>query len=174
MLWYMAGEASLTTVYRSADANAETDATAIKNLLIKEGLNPVLVDDTVPGVLSGTWEVRVPTEESSIAEDVVSQVDQDEPGTPDPSAEFDMVPLTDSEGMLSEMEAISIKSILDASGITAVIIGTSQLPNLGFEVQVAEADLARARQIIAEAQAAGPAGAAEAESATEPPDQKGS
>ncbi len=171
----MAGEASLTTVYRSADANAETDATAIKNLLIKAGLNPVLLDDTVPGVLSGTWEVRVPPEEFSFAEEVVSQVDQDEPGAPDPSSEFDMVPLADTEGgALSEIEAISIKSILDASGITAVVMGTSQLPNLGFQVQVAEADLARARQVIAEAQAAGPAAAAEAESATEPLDQKGS
>jgi hypothetical protein len=169
----MAGEASLTTVYRSADANAETDAAAVKNLLIKAGLNPVLVDDTISGVVSGTWEVRVPAEEVSYAEEMIEQIDQEEPGSPDPSAAYDLVPVAATEGVLSEMEAISIKTILDASGINAVIVGTSQLPNLGFEVQVAETDAERARQTIAEAQAAGPAGAVEAESATEPPDQKG-
>ena len=169
----MAGEASLTTVYRSADANAETDAAAVKNLLIKAGLNPVLIDDTVPGVVSGTWEIRVPAEEVSYAEEMIEQIDQDDPGAPDPSAEYNLVPVAATEGVLSEMEAISIKTILDASGINAVIVGTSQLPNLGFEVQVAETDAERARQTIADAQAAGPAGAVEAESATEPPDQKG-
>ena len=169
----MAGEASLTTVYRSADANAETDTTAVKNLLIKAGLNPVLVDDTVPGVVSGTWEVRVPSEEVSYAEEMIAQIDQEEPGAPDPSADFDLVAVATTEGALSEMEAISIQSILDSNGITAVVVGASTLPNLGFEVRVAEAELERARQMIAEAQAAGPAGAVEAESATEPPDQKG-
>jgi hypothetical protein len=169
----MAGEAVLATVYRSADANAETDASAVKNLLIKAGLNPVLLDDTVSGIVSGTWEVRVPPEEAAYAEEMISQIDQDEPGAPDPSPDFDLVPVAASEGALTEMEAVSIKTILDSSGINAVMVGASQLPNLGYQVRVAEADLDRASQVIAEAQAAGPAGAQEAESATEPPDQKG-
>jgi hypothetical protein len=56
-----------------------------------------------------------------------------------------------------------------------VVVGTSTLPNLGFEIQVAAADEQRARQAIEEARAAGPAAAAEAERETEPagPDQKG-
>ena len=70
----MADGASLTTVYRSADANAGTDASAVKNLLIKSGLNPVLVDDTAPGVVNGTWEVRVPPEEVSFAEEMIAQI----------------------------------------------------------------------------------------------------
>ena len=163
----------LTTVYRSADANAETDASAVKNLLIKAGLNPVLLDDTVPGVVSGTWEVRVPPEEVTYAEETIAQVDQDDPGAADPSPELDLVTAAASEGALSEMEAVSIKTILDSNGINAVIVGASSLPNLGYEVRVAEVDRERARRAIAEAQAAGPAGAAEAEIASEPPDQKG-
>jgi len=170
----MAGEASLKTVYRSAESDAEADSTAVKNLLIQAGLNPVLLDDTVPGVVSGTWEVRVPAEEASYAQEVISEIDQDEESAPSPSPDLDLVPVAATEGALSEMEAFSIKSILDANGINAVIVGASQLPNLGFEVRVAEADLERARQTIAEAQAAGPAAALEAERAGEPPDQKGS
>jgi hypothetical protein len=46
-------------------------------------------------------------------------------------------------------------------------VGTSTLPVLEVEVQVPREDLEEARRIIAEAQAAGPAAAAEAEAAGE-------
>ena len=169
----MAGETSLKTVYRSANTNAEADSAAVKNLLIKAGLNPVLLDGTVPGIVSGTWEVRVPADEAPYAQEVIGEIDEDEEAVLSSSSEFDLVPVAATEGALSEMEAISIKAILDANGINAVIVGASQLPNLGFEVRVADADLDRSQRAIAEAQAAGPAGALEAESAGEPPDQKG-
>jgi hypothetical protein len=170
----MAADSSLVTVYRSTDTNAETDASAVKNLLIKAGLNPALLDDTEPGVVSGSWEVRVPPEEASFAEQEIAKFGQAGGPTPDPSSALDLVTIAASEGALSEMEAISIKAILDSSGINAVVVGASPLPNLGYEVRVAESDLEHARQVLAEATAAGPAAAIEAESATEPPDQKGS
>ena len=37
----------------------------------------------------------------------------------------------------SEMEAISIKNLLDSNGIAAVLVGDSVLPNFPFEVRVA-------------------------------------
>jgi hypothetical protein len=60
------------------------------------------------------------------------------------------------------MEAMSIQSILDANGISAVLVGASTLPNLSFGIQVAKDDVERAQAALAEARAAGPAAAAEA------------
>lgn len=170
----MAGETDLTTVYRSADSNAETDATAIMNMLVKAGLNPVLVDDKSEGVVEGTWEVRVPPAEAGYAENAIADIDQDEPGAVDPSHELDLVTLATTDGATSEVEATSLQSVLDAAGISCVVVGAATLPNLGFDVRVAKDDLARARQVIEEARAAGPAAAAEAaEASVAPEDQKG-
>jgi hypothetical protein len=66
-----------------------------------------------------------------------------------------------------EMEAMTIKGILDASDIPAMIVGPGVLPSLDFQVQVPEHLLAQAQRIIAEALAAGPQAAAEAEAETE-------
>jgi hypothetical protein len=156
----------LVTVYRSADMNAEQDATAVRNLLIKNGLNAQLASDDTPGVVDGTWEVRVPQFEVPQAEALVSQVDQDDPGRVDPSHELDMVTVAELQGTTGEMEALAIQSILDASGISAVLVGSSTMPNLSFVVQVAQDDLERAQAVLAEARAAGPAAAAEAADGT--------
>ena len=155
-------ETDLVTVYRSADMNAEQDATAVRNLLIGNGLNAQLFDDRSQGVVEGTWEVRVPASETAQAEALVAQVDQDDPGRVDPSHELDMVTITEVQGLTGEMEAMGIQSILDANGISAVLVGSSTLPNLSFAVQVPKADMERAQAALAEARAAGPAAAAEA------------
>jgi len=155
-------ETDLVIVYRSADMNAEQDAAAIRNLLVKNGLDAQLFDDSAPGVIEGTWEVRVPRAEQSQAEALVLQVDQDDPGKVDPSHELDMVTIAELQGTTAEMEAIAIQSILDANGISAVLVGSSTLPTFSFAVQVPKDDVDRARAAIAEAQAAGPAAAAEA------------
>jgi hypothetical protein len=152
----------LVTVYRSADMNAEQDATAVRNLLIKNGLNAQLADHKTRGVVEGTWEVRVPESEVPQAEALVGQVDQDDPGGVDPSHDLDMVSIAELQGATGEMEAMSIHSILDANGISAVLVGASTLPNLSFVVKVAKDDLDRAQAALAEARAAGPAAAAEA------------
>jgi hypothetical protein len=72
-----------------------------------------------------------------------------------------------TDGSTAEMQAIAIQSILQAEGIQSVIIGSSTMPNLGYEVRVSAEDLDRARQTLLDAKAAGPAAAAEAEQASE-------
>ena len=85
----------------------------------------------------------------------------------DTSHELDMVTLFESSNHDAEMEAMAIHSILQASGIPSVVVGASTIPVFSFEVQVPKADLEEARRILAEAQAAVPAAAAEAEAASE-------
>jgi hypothetical protein len=86
---------------------------------------------------------------------------------PDTSHEKDMAVLFNSSNYDAEMEATEIHSILESNGIPSVLVGSSTLPNLEFEVQVPRERLEEARQILAEAQAAGPGAAAEAEAAGE-------
>ena len=86
---------------------------------------------------------------------------------PDTSSGLDMVPVFSSSNHDGEMEATSIHSLLEANGISSILIGPSTLPILEFQVRVAQEDLEAARRVIAEAQAAGPAAALEAETAGE-------
>ena len=65
------------------------------------------------------------------------------------------------------MEALSVQSLLEASGITAFVEGTQSLPNLPEEVRVAREHVTEAKRIIAAALEAGAAGATEAERQTE-------
>jgi hypothetical protein len=163
----MNGDTELVTVYRSADMNAELDSDAVRNLLIRNGLTPVVLDDSQPGVPDGAFEVRVPLSQAKRAEELVEQVDQDDPGRVDPSHELDMVTVAETSGTTGEMESFAIQGILDANGISAVIVGATTLPNLSFQVQVARTDVPAAEAAIAEARSAGPAAAAEAERESE-------
>lgn len=65
------------------------------------------------------------------------------------------------------MEAIAVQSVLEANGIEAVLMGSSSLPTFPFEVRVPHDQAGEARKLIDEARASGPAGAEEAERATE-------
>lgn len=163
----MTDQADLITVYRSADMNAEQDATGVRNLLLRNGIDAQLLDDKAPGVVPGTWEVRVSFDVAPEAERLIADVNQDDPGRADPSSDLDMVTIRRTMGTTGEMEAIGIKSILDANGISAVVVGASTLPNLSFFVTVPKTDVERAEQVILEAQAAGPAAAVEAERESE-------
>ena len=69
----MNGEADLITVFRSADDDAHEEAEAIVDLLSGEGLAPVLLDDSAPGVPEGAYEVRVPPEQSARAEELIGE-----------------------------------------------------------------------------------------------------
>src|SRR5687768_14090387 len=109
----------LVTVYRSADMNAEQDATAVRNVLIRNEIDAQLADDNTPGVVEGTWEVRVPQSQMPQAEALIDQLDQDDPGGVDPSHNLDMVTIAELQGATGEMEAMGIQSILDANGISA-------------------------------------------------------
>ena len=82
----------------------------------------------------------------------------------DPTAHLDLETISSHAG---EMEAMSIKAVLAASGIEAVIVGDAVLPNFPFEVRVARDRVEEAKQLVAEAEAAGPAAAEEAERAGE-------
>jgi hypothetical protein len=70
-------------------------------------------------------------------------------------------------GSVEEMEAFAIKGLLEANGIEAIMVNPGTLPNLSAQVLVAEELAAEAQRIIAEARAAGPAAAEEAERASE-------
>jgi hypothetical protein len=67
----------------------------------------------------------------------------------------------------SEIEADMIRGLLDAGGIPSMVVSAEQFPNLGFEVKVPRGRVVEAETLVAEARAAGPAAAAEAEAASE-------
>jgi len=69
----MTGATDSITVYRSADTNAEEDAATIRDALISAGLHPEVVDDDTPGVVEGTFEVRVPPSELGQAEAIIAE-----------------------------------------------------------------------------------------------------
>jgi Glu-tRNA(Gln) amidotransferase subunit E-like FAD-binding protein len=73
------------------------------------------------------------------------------------------------EGGIDESEVVTVQRLLEANGIATVLVGDSPLPNFAEEVRVAPEDAERARQIIEEAKAAGPAAAEQGESDYENP-----
>ncbi len=74
------------------------------------------------------------------------------------SHDLDLVTVFQSAGTTSEMEALSVQSLLEASGIAAVVVGAQSLPNLPEEVRVAKEHETEAKRIIADALAAGACG----------------
>jgi hypothetical protein len=152
------------TVFRSADPSAGEDAAKVQQMLVEEGLAATLLDDSAPGVPSGAYEVRVDPEDRYRAEQLIAQYSPDkEMRDVDASHALDLVTIFGEAGSGSEMEALQIQSILDAGGISSVLIGDSRYPNFGQQVRVAREHEARARQLIEEALAAGPASAEEAQ-----------
>lgn len=165
-------DAELVTVFRSADESAEEDAKAVGELLTSEGIDAVVLDDDAPGVPEMAWEVRVRPGDVTRAERLIAEARLPD----DELVEVDESPALDTEtvfsapaGPTAEIEAMSVKSVLDAAGIASFIVGDSVLPNLPFEVRVAKEYAARAREVIEEARAAGPQAAEEAERNTETP-----
>jgi len=85
----------------------------------------------------------------------------------DPSDASDPVTVFRTASAQSTFEAQNVQAMLEAEGIPTELVGDTRLPNLAFEVRVSQADVERATQLIAEAEALGPAGADEAERQTE-------
>jgi|SRR5579871_709708 len=161
----MSDSAELVSVYRSMDRAAQQDCEAIVEMLTEEGLSPSIFDDNAPGVPAGTFEVRVPPGEAQKAEQLIAA--NPPPGdieTVDSSARLDMETIFQAIGTTGELQAMGIQSVLEANGIATVLVGDSVLPYLSFEVRVARDQVTRAREIIRDAQAAGPEAADEAES----------
>ena len=163
----MSDHVDLVTVYRSGDSDSDDDAVAVSRYLIANGLTPYLFNDDQPGVVKGSAEVRVTASQVAQAEALLLDFDADAPLNADPSHDLDLVTIFSGMGATAEMEAMGIKGVLEANDIMCVLIGDSALPNLEFQVQVPQADLQRAREVLREAEAAGPAAAAEAERESE-------
>jgi len=164
MLVVMKNAADYVTVYRSMDETAEEDCEAIVEVLTEEGIKAVMLDDSEPGVPEGTFEVQVPAADASRAEQLIAESSgANELEEVDDSSNLDLQTIYHADGTLAEVESLGIKNVLESNGIAAVLVGNSVLPTLSFEVRVARDQVERARQLIAEAQAAGPAAADEAE-----------
>ncbi len=84
-----------------------------------------------------------------------------------PSSDLDSVTVFSSSNHDAEMEATAVQSMLQSNGIDAMLVGTSMIPSLEFQVQVPRSEVDAAARFIAEARAAGPEAAAEAEAASE-------
>jgi Putative prokaryotic signal transducing protein len=160
------------TVFRSADESAEEDAKAVADVLNAAGISAVIADDDARGVVEGVIEVRVAALDAARAEQEIAarHVPEDEFADPDESHELDYVTVfnTGDGTSESESEALTVKSLLEANGVFAIVSGENvPIPSLGWEIRVAKEHEAEARRIISEARAAGPSGAEEAESETE-------
>jgi hypothetical protein len=154
----MNGDAELITVFRSGDEDAQEDSEALRDLLSAEGLHPVLLDDSAPGVPEGAWEIRVPPEESAKAEELIAEAPLPDTDLVDvsTSSDLDMETVFSAPGgTTAEMEALSVQSMLEGAGIATVLVGDAIWPNLPFEVRVAREKAEEARRIIQEARASG-------------------
>ena len=166
----MTSQPEMVTVYRSMDLTAEEDCQTIADLLVADGLSPVILDDSAPGVPEGTYEVQVPADQAERAENVIADHPlPDEVEEVDPSPHLDLSEaIFHSEGSTTaEFEANEIKGLLEASNIAAIVVGDSVLPNFPFEVRVALENAERARILLDDYIKGGPEAAEEAERATE-------
>jgi hypothetical protein len=156
----MTDETALITVFRSGDPSAEGDATAARDCLIQAGIEAILLSDATPGVIEGTWEVRVPPAERPRAEAILETracEPEDESQVPKEglSHDLDFVSFYGSQAADSEMEAVMIQSILESNDIPCIVVGSSQYPSLGFEVRVPKSRLEEAVAAVEAARQSG-------------------
>ena len=90
-----------------------------------------------------------------------------EPQSVDLSHGLDLVTLFTSSSTDAELEVNNIHAVLESNGIPSFVLGAAGYPSLEWRVQVPQSSLAEAERTIAEARAAGPEAAAEAEAASE-------
>jgi len=165
----MANPGDLVTVFRSADPSASDDAAAVVDLLAEAGLNPAMFNEDAPGVPEGAYEVRVPADEEPQAIQAMTEAwGQPDEGESDDSHAQDLVILYEGMGTNAEVEAMGIRAVLDASDIPSVLVGASPYPNLPLLVKVPRSIELTARQVLAEAQQAGPSAAEEAAEKSSP------
>ncbi len=89
---------------------------------------------------------------------------------PDASDDFDLVTVFESADHNAELQALAVRSMLEAEGIPAVVVGASVIPALPFAVRVPKARKEEALRAIAESEVAGPAAAEEAAGSSEDPE----
>ena len=147
----MSVSSDLVTVYRSMDATAKEDCESIIEMLGEEGISAVMVNDSAPGGPEGTYEVRVPAAKAARAEKLIDENPlPDEAEEVDDSSALDLETVFHVEGssVTAEIQAMSVKNLLESNGIAAVLVGNSVLPNMPFEVKVAREQETRARKLI--------------------------
>ncbi len=167
----MNGERNEVTVFRSADPSANDDAAEVLDLLLSAGLEARLLTERDPGVPVGAFEVRVPEGQEQRAEALIGEAEEQPPAKPvDNSADLDLEVLFEGVGATAEMEAVGVRTVLDANQISAVLASPGPYPNLPFLVKVPRNQIDEARRVLAEAREAGPLAAEEAERATEAAD----
>jgi hypothetical protein len=159
----MPGETELVTVFRSADPDAEEQASVVRDMLAKTGIASEILDDSAPGVPEGAFEVRVPQPLQDRAEELISAQKDFTPEALNLSHDLDMVTVFISEAPDAEMLSMQLRSILEAQGIPSVLVSGSVFPSLPFEVRVPKGRLEEARRAIAAAEEAGPSAAEEGE-----------
>ena len=143
------------------DADAKEDAEVIMDLLTDAGIPATLRDDSAPGVPEGVFEVQVPASYAARADQLIAESPlPDDVEEVDPSSNLNLEAVASST---TELEAMSIKNLLESNDIATVLVGDSVLPNFSFEVRVARDQADRARKLIADAEQIGPAAAAEGE-----------
>ena len=155
----MAASSDLVTVYRSMDATAKEDCESIVEMLGEEHISAVMVDDSAPGVPEGAFEVRVAARDTAKAEELIDENPlPDEVEEVDDSSDLDVETIFHAEGssVTAEMEAMSVKNLMESNGIAAVLVGDSVLPNFPFEVKVAREQAARARKLLEDVEDVGP------------------
>jgi hypothetical protein len=158
----MREETEFITVFRSGDPSAEADAIAARDLLAGEEIPAILLGEDAPGVIEGTWEVRVSPADRARAEAILAAQPaepEDESEVPEEglSHDLDFVTLFRSQANDAEMEAMMIRSILEANGIPCAVMGGTPYPSLGFEVRVPKSRLEAAVTLVEEARQSGAA-----------------
>src|SRR5260370_16497640 len=98
------------TVYRSAEPSAAEEAAGARDSLAQAGIPAVLLGDDAPGVIEGTWEVRVAAPDRERAESILAARppdSEDESDVPDSGLSHDLhfVNLFCSHPPRAELEA---------------------------------------------------------------------
>jgi hypothetical protein len=156
----MTDESQFITVFRSGDPTAKQDAENARVRLVKGGIQAIVLGADAPGVVEGSWEVRVPPVDRARAEALVDlpgpqAEDESEVSTEGQSHDLDFVNLATFDGPGAEMQSTLLRSALEGNGIPCAVIGISQIPSLGFEVRVPKTRLEEALTIVAGADQSG-------------------
>jgi len=145
----------MVTVFRSADADAADQAEDVCDLLVESGMTAIVADDSEPGIEEGSFEVRVPAEQAAEAEAILTAAAEAPEDMEYSGEDMDLVSIFETGTEISEMEALSLKTLLESNNIPTVIEGATTLPNLGFDVRVPIRYLDDARRVVEEAAATG-------------------
>jgi hypothetical protein len=92
-----------------------------------------------------------------------------EPHTPpgDPKHHLDAEVIFSGQGTDAELEAMNIRGVLEASGITVITTPVFPMPTFAVEIRVPRDEAESARRVLDEARSAGPEAAEREERAGE-------